>query len=132
MEIIFDGDCGICQASVSWLQRHDVHHTLTMVPSFELGEQDSADLPLDRTVILRTSNHHYETKARAVTLSLSVLPGVWGYLGRSGSLLLKVPLVRFVGDGLYDLVAANRGSISAFLVRRGLLDAACKVPEDRA
>lgn len=127
VEIIFDGDCGVCQASMAWVQRHDLQHLMVVTSSTEMAAVDVAGLPVDRTVIVRTENGNTLFRSQAVAATLGALPGSWGTVGRAATRLLAISLFQTIGDTGYDAVANHRPQISAFLVRRGLLDSSCQV-----
>lgn len=128
VEIIYDGDCGVCRASVAWVQRHDRLHAIVVVPSAALATEDLGDLPVQRTVVVRTDDGTALLRSQAVAATLGALPGSWGRVGRTATRLLAITPFRSVGDGAYDVVANHRAQISAFLVRRGVLDSGCQVP----
>jgi predicted DCC family thiol-disulfide oxidoreductase YuxK len=127
VDIIYDGDCSVCQACIAWVQRHDPDHTMVVTPSAALSAEDVADLPVHRTVVVRTDHGGTLFRSQAVAAALGALPGGWGTVGRGATRLLAVALFRAVGDMAYDAVADHRSQISAFLVRRGVLDSSCQV-----
>lgn len=130
VEIIYDGDCGICTASVRWLAGHDRDHVLAMIPSSALDAAEREALPIDRTVIVRSDGRTVE-RSEAVATALAALPDLWGRVGRSALALVALGPLRRVGDAAYDFVAEHRSTISAFLVRHGKLDTTCAVPHTR-
>jgi predicted DCC family thiol-disulfide oxidoreductase YuxK len=128
VEVIFDGDCAICQASVDWLTRRDALEVISARPSSSLPADDAASLPIADTVVVRDPLGVVVVRSTAVATTLACLPGGWGLLGRQLVRILQVPPVRVLGDGAYNLVARNRIAISRILVRMGLLTTACRVP----
>lgn len=128
MDLIFDGDCSICQASVRWIERHDPANVIDAVASEGLSAHDALDLPVATTVVVRTKDGRVLLRSAAIVAVLSTLPGWPGSVGRVGRSLLRWPLLRSLADGAYRLVAANRHTISATLVRVGVLEESCRVP----
>ena len=131
MEVIFDGDCAICQASVDWLTRRDTQHLIVAHPSSSLPADDAASLPISDTVVVRDPLGVVFVRSTAVATTLACLPSGWGLLGRQLVRILQVSPLRVLGDGAYNLVAKNRITISRILVRMGLLTTACQVPAGR-
>ena len=129
MEIIFDGDCSICQASIRWIERHDPAHHIAAVASDSLEAHEAAVLPIATTVIVRTQDGQVLVKSAAVATVLAELPGWPRIVGRAGLLLVGWAPTRVVTDASYDLVASNRRAISRFLVRIGALEDSCRVPD---
>jgi predicted DCC family thiol-disulfide oxidoreductase YuxK len=128
MEIVYDADCGLCQASIAWVERHDRDGNLVTTPSTSLSSDEAADLCLDRTVVVRSGEIDPLTRSRAVAAILAKLPKAWGAIGGIASTILRVSLLQSVGDALYDAVARRRIRISGFLASRGLIEATCGVP----
>ena len=127
VELVYDGDCGLCRASVAWLERRDSARQLHCYPSSACTWPDRNEQPFTKTVVARRGSET-STCSTAVATALSVLPGVWGGLGRFALLANRIPLLRTWNDALYQTVAANRIAISRLLVRLHLLDASCMVP----
>ena len=128
MEIIYDGDCGLCKACIAWVERHDRHQAMVVVPSATLTAEDVAGLPAHRTVTVRADDGSTLFGSQAVAITLGALPGAWGSVGRVATRLLAVAPFRAVGDTAYNAVANHRSQISAFMVRHRLLDSSCQVP----
>jgi len=127
IEVVYDGDCGLCRASIEWLERRDRHRQLHCYPSSECTWVDRDDQPFATSVVVRRGNDT-TTCSTAVATALSALPGRWGRLGRLALLGNRAPFVRAVNDSLYRTIAANRITISRQLVRLNLLDASCALP----
>ena len=127
IEVVYDGDCGLCRASVEWLERRDRHRQLHCYPSSSSTWADRDDQPFATSVVVR-SGASTTTCSTAVATALSGLPGLWGRLGRFALLANRVPFIQSVNDGLYRTIAANRITISRWLVRFQLIDASCAVP----
>ena len=127
IELVYDGDCGLCRASVDWLRRRDEGECITALPSSSCTWDDVDPALFVTTVVARTDDG-IVTASTAAATALSVLPGGWGSLGRLALRVSTVPLARRVADGCYYLVARNRIAISKLLVRCRLIDASCAVP----
>ncbi len=128
LELVFDGDCGLCQACVRWLERHDRAGRITCVASAQCTWSDRASLPFNDTVVVRDSDGKTFFRSTAVAKALGVLPGVWGFVGRWVQFVNRCTPLRRLNDWLYHVVGRNRRVVSNFLVRRGLLDESCRVP----
>jgi len=127
-ELVFDGDCGLCQACVRWLERRDGARHLNCLPSTSCTWDDAAAMPFATTVVVRTSTGETLTASSAVAYALSQLPGLWGLIGKYGLFLNRSPLLKQWHDTLYYAIATNRIVISNTLVRLRLLDESCRVP----
>ena len=131
LELVYDGDCGLCRASVAWLEKRDRNGHLRCYPSSACTWADRDEQPFATTVVARRGDVT-TTCSTAVASALSVLPGLWGRLGAIALRANHVPLLRSVNDALYRTVATNRILISRTLVRLGLLDASCALPSATA
>ncbi|HUJ73546.1 MAG TPA: DCC1-like thiol-disulfide oxidoreductase family protein [bacterium] len=103
--VLYDGACGLCQALVRFLLRHDRRGRLTFAPLQGstarrlLGEEYAARA---RSLVLLDGRGRHE-RSRAVLRTLAGMGGAW----RLAWLLLAVP--RPLRDAVYDAVAARRG-----------------------
>lgn len=127
---MFDGDCGLCRASVRWLAQKDSHDEILCRPSSACTWNDAATLPFAETVVVRDAVGTTYLRSSAVAKSLSVLPGAYGRLGTLVLAANRLSPLRAVNDLLYLFVGKNRRRISNGLVRMGLLDASCRVPSE--
>lgn len=117
---IYDGDCGICTATVEWLRRQSAGDVLRFAPSFEQPpEMLAAGLTLQDAmaaayVIDTTQNRNGATVlttfrgAAAINFALGRLPGRRNWLFRRLARLYQLPGVRQVQDLGYAWVAGNR------------------------
>jgi predicted DCC family thiol-disulfide oxidoreductase YuxK len=128
LELMFDGDCGICRACVRWLERHDRDQHIQCTASSECAWSDAASLPFARSVVVRDGRGTTYLFSTAVAKALSALPGRWGILGKWVLLVNRFPPFRSFNDFQYRLVSRNRRTISNVLVRLGLLDSSCRIP----
>jgi predicted DCC family thiol-disulfide oxidoreductase YuxK len=120
--IVFDADCGVCQASVAWAKKRDRRGALQFVGN------DVAELPpgvsreeTGHTVIVLDGPRKL-VRAAAVARILSELGG-WAVAGA----VLRAPGIRRLADWGYDRFAENRHRVSAALGMR-----VCEVPGKKA
>lgn len=119
LTIVYDADCGVCQASVAWVRKRDRGGAFAFVgndtgelpPGVSLEETEHTVVVLEGPLKL--------TRAAAVARVLRELRG-WSAVAA----LLRAPGVRQIADWGYDRFAANRHRVSAALGLR-----ACAVPE---
>jgi len=118
MVVVYDADCGVCQASVAWVKERDRRRV------FELVGNDVPDLPpgvsreeTEHTMIVLDGARKL-VRAEAVARILGELPG-WA----AAATVLRAPGIRRVANWAYDKFARHRHRISAALGMR-----ACAVP----
>lgn len=112
LTVVYDADCGVCQASVAWLRARG---------AFEFVGNDASDLPrelTEHTVVVIDGERQYVRAAAVARL----LREIRGY--RWLAPLLTAPGLRAVADFGYRRFAAHRHRISAALGLR-----ACAVRE---
>ena len=119
--VVYDADCGVCQASVAWVRRRDRGGRVQF-----LGN-DAPELPAavsrdetEHTLVVLEGGRKW-VRAAAVARVLRELRG-WPVLAA----LLRVPGLRQLADLGYDSFARRRHRISAALGMR-----ACAVPPRR-
>jgi predicted DCC family thiol-disulfide oxidoreductase YuxK len=112
--VVYDGDCGICQASARWIERH--------IPSLEVQSHYEYGVEELGSVWLVTSTYNYEG-AEAVARVLMLSSKSWMRItGR----IMNAPIVRLLATGVYRVIARNRRHISrAFGLN------ACAVPSQK-
>jgi predicted DCC family thiol-disulfide oxidoreductase YuxK len=120
--ILFDGSCGLCQAWVQWVIRHDSAGSLRVEPlrsatgSMLLGDRGFEGGSGDTMILVES--------AGVSTRSTAAL-GVFRYLGFPWRLVAGLAVVpRPVRDWVYDVVARNRHRWKG-------RDAACGLPDNR-
>jgi predicted DCC family thiol-disulfide oxidoreductase YuxK len=119
--LLFDGECGLCQASVRFILRHERHPTLHFAP---LAGQFGSAVLARHPALASANSMVWVTDAegpdeRVVIRSAAAL-GAARYLGGLWALLgVFVLIPQAIRDRLYDLVARHRHRI-------GL--AACSLP----
>jgi predicted DCC family thiol-disulfide oxidoreductase YuxK len=116
--VVYDADCGVCQASVAWLQRRDRRSV------FQFVGNDAALLPAgvsleetEHTVVVLDGPRKF-VRGAAVSRLLRELRG-WSVLGNA----LRAPGIKQLANLAYDQFAKRRHKVSAAF---GLN--ACKVP----
>lgn len=122
--VIFDGDCGICTATRDWVIARDTAGRLDSIP-FQVANLGTLSPGLtsemtSRMAFLVLPDGTRFGGARAIFEILKRLPGFWGIVGRLGA----NPVIAFLVEPFYRLVARNRHRVSAWL---GLT--ACAVPQ---
>lgn len=108
--VIFDADCGICQALASWLERVDRRGALELMGN-DLTERfpRGVDRALtEKTLVVVDADGRIFQEERAVFEVGRALG--WGLLG---VFWLRVPGLSFIGRGLYRAVARRRHRLSA-------------------
>jgi predicted DCC family thiol-disulfide oxidoreductase YuxK len=127
MIVVYDADCGVCQASVAWAKKRDRKGVLQFVGN------DVKELPAgvaleetEHTVIVLEGRRKL-VRADAVARILRELPG-WGLAGA----VLRAPVLRNVANWGYDRFARNRHRISAALgMRACAMNSGVRAPPSR-
>jgi predicted DCC family thiol-disulfide oxidoreductase YuxK len=118
--VVYDADCGVCQASVGWARARDRGGRLRFMPNdAELPESVSL-AETEHTVVVLDGARKW-TRGGAVARVLRELPAGWSALGW----VLRLPGLRWLADRGYDRFARNRHRISAALGMRS-----CAVPRE--
>ena len=122
LTVVYDADCGVCQASVAWLRRRDRRGT------FRYAGNDTLPLPAGvtleetrHTVVVLEESGRKHVRAEAIARLLRELRGY-----RPLAALLTAPGVKALANFGYDRFAKHRHRISAALGLR-----ACAVPPRR-
>jgi len=120
--VVYDADCGVCQASVAWAKKRDHRGVLQFVGN------DVAELPAgvsrdetEHTMVVLDGSEKL-VRAAGVARILRELGG-WRVAGA----ILRAPGMRRLADWGYDRFAENRHRVSAALGMR-----ACQIPEKKA
>ncbi len=108
--VFYDGDCGLCHASVRFVIDRDVDRQFRYAPlggdTFAARTTDLDVSSLPDSILVLTPEDELLTRSSAVIYLLKRLPGPWRQLG---GLLTIVP--RFARDLGYRLVASVRRSL---------------------
>jgi predicted DCC family thiol-disulfide oxidoreductase YuxK len=115
--VVYDADCGVCQASVAWASRRDRKGRLVYVPN-DSGLPSGVSLEETEHTVVALDGERKWTRAGAVGRILGELPG-WRALGW----VLRAPGLRRLFDRGYDHFARNRHRVSAAM---GM--SSCEVP----
>ncbi len=126
--IIFDGNCGLCQAARRWAQRRDRQHRLAFVP-YQAADLESLVPGLTaaqaaQALYAVAPDGRRLRGARAVFETLRYLPGWWGVVGTLGA---WTP-VSLLAEPCYRLVARHRARLSRWL---GLTQCQLELPAER-
>jgi predicted DCC family thiol-disulfide oxidoreductase YuxK len=113
MKIIFyDGDCGLCQRSISFLWRMDVHKQLHFAPLNGQTYLKYLKTPASMETVLYFNGSQLYNRSTAIINCLVDLGGIWKF-----ALILKIiPL--FMRDFIYNLIAVNRNKVSCLILPR--------------
>jgi predicted DCC family thiol-disulfide oxidoreductase YuxK len=118
MVVVYDADCGVCQAAVAWVKKRDRRRV------FEFLGNDPAELPpgisreeTEHTMIVLDGARKL-VRAEGVARILRELPG-W----KPAAVILDAPGIRRVASWAYDRFAQNRHRLSAALGMRS-----CTIP----
>ena len=113
LTLVYDADCGVCQASVGWLRKRDRRGV------FQFVGNDVAELPAGvsreetgHTMVVLDGARKF-TRGEGVARVLRELRG-WSALGA----VLRAPGIRQLANFGYDRFAANRHRVSAALGMR--------------
>ena len=118
MVVVYDADCGVCQASVAWVKRRDRKGAVGFIPN------DAAQLPAgvareetEHTIVVLDGDRKL-VRADGTARILREL-GAWSLAGA----VIGAPGIRRLANWGYDRFARNRHRISAALGLR-----ACAMP----
>ncbi|WP_432012875.1 thiol-disulfide oxidoreductase DCC family protein [Streptomyces cucumeris] len=120
--LVFDGDCGFCTSSVHFAERR-LRPRCDFVP-WQRADLQALGITQERAeyeVLWVTPTGTVYGGARAVAKILLSAGGGWSLLGAS----LMLPPARWVAQGVYRLIAANRHRMPGGT-------AACALPDRRA
>lgn len=124
--VLFDGDCGVCQALKQFAESHDTTGHLTFTP-FQTADLENLSPGLTREMagqalyFIRADGQRFRG-ARAVFETMKHLSGLWGPVGAA----LSLPLLSWLAEPFYRLFARHRTRISQLLG----LDR-CQIPDPK-
>jgi predicted DCC family thiol-disulfide oxidoreductase YuxK len=100
--VYYDGNCGLCHASIRWIHRRDTKEVFQYIPLQEAGGQ-SPEIARAGSVVLRDQAGQLHFRSGAVGQICRALGWPW----KGVFYVFKwVPVP--VADRMYDLVARNR------------------------
>jgi predicted DCC family thiol-disulfide oxidoreductase YuxK len=107
--LIYDGDCGFCTSSATWVSRHWTGAASPVaVPWQELSVERVAELELDRDDFARSAwwidGNRVDGGSRAIARALQATHGPWAVAGW----VLLVPPISWVAPLGYRVVAHHR------------------------
>ncbi len=113
--VLFDGDCGICNASREWAQGRDRAGQLMFLP-YQTANLEGLSPGLTREMAARSAyfvhpDGRHVGGARAIFETLRHLPGVWSIVG---TVMSQLPFW-LLAEPFYYLIARNRGRLSSWL-----------------
>lgn len=110
--VVYDGDCGVCQASARWIERK--------IPSLDVQSHYEYGVKELGSVWLVTSTYNHEG-ANAVGTILMLSPKIWMRItGR----IINAPVISLLASAVYRVIAKNRRHVSRLLGMN-----ACAVPQ---
>lgn len=109
--ILFDGDCGICNKTQMWILKKDKSGRFDIHPYqfFDYKMLGLTEEEVSSSVYLIKNDKKYK-KSKAVFEILKSLPGIYGIMG----FLLSNPVIVFLSNPFYNIIARNRAKISKF------------------
>ena len=116
--VVYDADCGVCQASVAWVRRRDRRSAIEFVGNDAAALPASVSLEETEHTIVVLDGPRKWVRAEGVARILRELRG-WSALG----VVLRAPVLRQLANLGYDAFARRRHRVSAALGLRS-----CRVP----
>ena len=114
--VLFDADCGICSAFVSFAQSRILNHTMLFQPNDDKRINIPLNNPVldlkDKTIILYDiANKNYFLYSEAIFIIFLNMDSKWRFIG----LLKHIKIFKFAFNIAYRFVAKRRATISKFL-----------------
>jgi predicted DCC family thiol-disulfide oxidoreductase YuxK len=109
--VVYDGDCGICEASSRWILRHV--DSVSVLSHREYGLEHIGSVWL-------VSDQGRLEGARAVA---TILKMARGKLLNAVGIVIDLPVIRTLAAGVYYLIARNRRHLSRLFRMK-----ACAIP----
>lgn len=105
VDLVFDGQCGFCTRSVSWISRLDRHSRVRVHPAQRAGVRENFDLSEDdtQTAAWAVTEHERLSGAGAINLALDAALGTKVF-----RLLYRLPGIRWSQDRIYRWVSEHR------------------------
>lgn len=128
VQLVYDGDCGLCRACVEWVKRHDVKNRIEAFAASDCAWLDAESQPFSDTVVVRRNGDRTFYRSSAIAEVLVELSGMWVILGQTLRFANKMAPIRWFHDFLYSVVSKNRRTISNLLVKVHVLDSSCQMP----
>ncbi len=110
--VFYDGECGLCQRSISLISKWDKKHVLSFAPlNGEVYKKHFSDTS-DMTTVVFFVRGKLFTKSDAIIEIGRTLSG-WTKL----FLLMKV-IPKFIRDAVYNFIASHRKKVSCIILTR--------------
>lgn len=104
--ILFDGECNLCNASLSFVMKHDKKKQFEILPIQKLSE---ADVPIHTVQAVKQLNTILLIENESVYMYSTAILRVCKHLGGWPKLLYVFIIVPvFIRDAIYRFVARNR------------------------
>ena len=111
--VFYDGECGLCQRSISFLSWADKKHNLSFAPlNGETYQHNIGATPADLTTLLFFSNGNVFKKSDAIINIGNQLGGIYQIIN-----VLKI-IPKNVRNHMYDFVANRRQHITCSLLHK--------------
>lgn len=121
MIVVYDADCGVCQASVAWAKKCDRSGVLEFVGNDVPELPGGVSREETRHTLVVLDGGRKLVRAEGVARVLRELPG-WALAGA----VLRAPGIRRLANWGYDRFARNRHRVSAALGMR-----VCAIPDKK-
>lgn len=112
--VVYDGDCGICEASAAWISRH--------VPDVKVSSHREYGVTHLQSVWFVTSSERYEGAPAVAHILRRSDMSITRVCGR----IIDAPVIRIVASVVYSIIARHRARISRLV---GLK--ACGLPQNQ-
>ncbi len=110
--VFYDGECGLCQRSISIISKWDKDHQIAFAPLN--GETYKSFFPVasDMSTVVYYSGGELFTKSDAIIKIGTELGGL-----KSALALLSI-IPQFIRDAAYNYIAVNRKKVSCIILTR--------------
>ena len=112
LTVIYDGECGLCNALRQWVETRDTANHVHFEPN-QTADLNTIAPRLTRAMVhhavvtVRSDGEHWRG-ARAIFETLRHLPGLWHAIGSIGA----VPVISGLAEPFYQIVAHHRARLS--------------------
>ncbi len=116
-QIIYDGACGICNASVGFLRRIDFLHQYSYLTLQAYSKEYDSKIPLE---YLQESIHVIDLKRKETTTGMNGISKLLLHSPPAFLLYLLVMLLRYlsIADPLYSWIASSRYLLTRQVLNR--------------
>jgi len=113
--LIFDGDCGICTSTAEFIKKRADESFITVKPYqvlnlSEIHNELNAEKTSKSVYFYEVNTSRIYSKSKAVFMVFKRMNGIYKVMGY----LLDNPLLVFISNPIYNLIAKNRTKISEF------------------